>query len=127
MAVALGGGFLFPTAQSVVVMGVILFAIGLTLMVNRQTRWALFSQICITLGALGIVGGIAILSDGNFYVNLGLAVALGVAAAVAASGLLAAFAILQLSIALGSGTAYWHASYFFGVERPAVTIAVLAR
>ena len=126
VAVALGGGFLFPTAQSVIVIGAILFVIGLALILNRQTRWMLFAQICITIGALGIVGGVSYLSDGNFYVNVGLAAGLAVAAIAAVSGLLGALAVLQFSIALGSGTAYWHGGYFTWVEEPSLTILVLA-
>ncbi|HZY67317.1 MAG TPA: hypothetical protein VFE52_01950 [Devosia sp.] len=126
IAVALGGGFLFPTAQSVIVIGAILFVIGLGLILNRQVRWALFAQMCVTVGALGIVGGVMFLSEGNFYVNVALAAGLAVAAFVAASGLLGSFAVLQFSMALGSGTAYWSASYFVWVERPAMTIAILA-
>lgn len=126
VAVALGGGFLFPTAQSVVVMGVILFFLGLGLIVNRASKWGLFAQFCVTLGALAIVGGVSYLSDGSIWVSAGLTVGLAVAAALAQSGLLAALTILELAVVLGAGTAYWHASYFFGVDRPAVTIVVLA-
>lgn len=126
VAVALGGGFLFPTAQSVIVIGTILFVIGLGLIINKQTRWALFAQICITIGALGIVGGISYLSDGNIYVNLALAAGLAAAAFAAPSGLLGSLAVLQFSIALGAGTAYWHGGYFTWVEQPALTIAILA-
>src|SRR5262249_39069941 len=75
-AVALGGGFLFPTAQAVIIMGVIVFALGLALVVNQQTKWALFAQFCMILGALAIVGAVSFLSDGNFYVSLGLAAGL---------------------------------------------------
>lgn len=126
VAVALGGGFLFPTAQSVIVIGAILFVIGLGLIINKQVRWALFAQICITIGALGIVGGISYLSDGNMYVNLALAAGLAGAAFAAPSALLGSLAVLQFSIALGAGTAYWHGGYFTWVEQPTLTIAVLA-
>lgn len=126
VAVALGGGFLFPSAQSVIVIGAILFVIGLGLILNRQERWGLFAQICATLGALGIVGGVTVLTQGDLYVNLALALGLAIAAVVATSGLLAALAVLQLSMALGAGTAYWSASYFAWVERPAITILVLS-
>jgi iron complex transport system permease protein len=126
VAVALGGGFLFPTAQSVIVIGAILFVIGIALILNKQTKWALFAQICITIGALGVVGGVSYISDGNFYVNVTLALGLAVAAFAASSGLLGALAVLQFSIALGSGTAYWHGGYFTWVEQPALTILVLA-
>ena len=126
VAVALGGGFLFATAQSVIVIGAILFVIGLGLIINKQVRWALFAQICITIGALGIVGGISFLSDGNMYVNLALAAGLAGAAFAAPSALLGSLAVLQFSIALGAGTAYWHGGYFTWVEQPTLTIAVLA-
>ncbi|MEO6012979.1 MAG: hypothetical protein ABIQ30_05260 [Devosia sp.] len=125
VAVALGGGFLFPTAESVIVIGAILFVIGLGLILNKQTKWAIFAQICVTIGALGVVGGVSYISEGNYYVGLGLALGLGVAAYVGASGLLAALAVLQFSVALGSGTAYWGGGYFFWVEQPALAIAVL--
>ena len=126
VAVALGGGFLFPTAQSVIVLGAILFVLGLALILSRAVKWAVFAQFCVTLGALGVVGGVSYISDGSPLVGAGLVVGLAVAAAVAQSGLLAALAILQLALVLGAGTAYWHASYFFGADRPAVTIAALA-
>lgn len=126
VAVALGGGFLFPSAQSVIVIGAILFVVGLGLILNRQTRWALFAQICVTVGALGIVGGVTFLTNADFYIGLVLAIGLAAAAVIATSGLLAALAVLQLSMALGAGTAYWSASYFAWVERPAITILVLA-
>lgn len=125
VAVALGGGVLFPSAESVVVIGTILFVLGLGLVLNKQVRWSLFAQICMTIGALGIVGGISYLTDGNLYVNLALAAGLAGAAFAAPSALLGALAVLQLSIALGSGTAYSHGGYFAWVERPVLTIAAL--
>jgi hypothetical protein len=125
VAVALGGGFLFPTAESVVAIGTILFVIGLGLIINKQTKWGLFAQICVTIGALAIVGGVSYLAAGNYYVGLALAAGLAVAAFVGTSGLLAALAVLQFSIALGSGTAYWGGGYFFWVEQPTQTILVL--
>ena len=131
VAVALGGGFLFPTAQSVIVIGAILFVIGLALILNKQVKWALFAQICVTIGALGIVGGVSYLMGGSnpdlaFPVNIAMALGLAIAAFVAGSGLLGALAVLQFALALGAGTAYWHGGYFTWVEEPALTIAVLA-
>lgn len=125
IAVALGGGFLFPSAQAVIVIGVILFIAGLALILNKQTKWLVFAQICVTVGALGIVGGTSFLSDGNFYVNVGLAAGLAAAAFVASSGLLIVIAILEFSVALGSGNAYFGGGYFFWVEQPTQTITVL--
>jgi iron complex transport system permease protein len=126
VAVALGGGFLFPTPESVIVIGSILFVIGLALILNKQAKWALFAQMCITIGALGIVGGVMYLTSGNIYMNLAMAAGLAVAAFAASSGLLGALAILQFSVALGAGTAYFGGGYFTWVEHPALTIGVLA-
>lgn len=107
-------------------MGVILFILGLGLILNKAAKWALFAQFCITVGALGIVGGVTFISDGSLPVGVGLTLALAVAAFLAQSGMLAALTIVQLALLLGAGTAYWHASYFFGVDRPAFTISILA-
>jgi hypothetical protein len=125
VAVALGGGFMFPNAQAVILMGVILFVLGLALILNRARKWELFAQFCVTLGALGIAGGATFLSDNSPLVGVGLTLGLAAAAFLARSGLLAALTILQLSYVLGTGSAYWHASYFFGVDRPAFTISML--
>jgi len=126
VAVALGGGFLFPSPESVITIGTILFVVGLALILNKQTKWALFAQMCITIGALGIVGGVMYITSGNLYVNLAMAAGLAVAAFAASSGLLGALAILQFSVALGAGTAYFGGGYFTWVEHPALTIGVLA-
>lgn len=126
VAVALGAGALMPTPQTAIVIGAMFFATGLSLIVGRVARWQLFSQMCVTLGTLAIVGGVMVLTGNSIEVNLLIALGLAVAAALARSGLLAALAILQLTAALGSGTAYWHATYAVWVERPALTIAVLS-
>jgi iron complex transport system permease protein len=126
VAVALGAGTLLPTPQTAIIVGALLVALGLALTIANVTRWALFAQIVTVIGALGVVGGVWLLSDGSWAINLAMAVGLGTAALAARSGLLAALAVLMLAVALGSGTAYWNASYFLGVERPALTIGVLS-
>lgn len=126
VAVTLGAAFFVPTPEAAIVLGTILFAVGLALLVSKATKWTLFAQTCSTIGALAIVGGVSVMSGGNMYVNYALAAGLAIGAGVAASGLLAALSVLQLSVALGSGTEYWHASYGLWVERPALSIAALA-
>lgn len=129
VAVALGAGFLLPTPQTAIFVGAVLFLIGLGLTLARQTRWALFSQICTVVGALGIVGGTMVLTAETpyaIYVNFALAAGLAVAAVVAISGLLAALSVLQLGVALGSGTAYAEAMYVLWVQQPSISIIVLS-
>ena len=126
VAVAIGAGTLLPTAQTVIAVGTLLFAVGMALTITKALRWLLFAQIVMVIGALGVVGGIMVLSDGSWQINLALAIGLGVAAVAARSGLLSGLAILELAVALGSSTAYLHASYFLGVDRPALTIGALS-
>lgn len=126
IAVVLGVGILIPNLTVALVLCAALFLGGLALIVLKQTRWQLFAQICVIIGALGIVGIVSYLSNNDFYVGLILALGLAAAAALATSGLLAVLAILQLSQSLGAGTAYWHASYAAWVERPTITIGILA-
>lgn len=126
IAVVLGVGIVLPNITAAAVLSAVLFFVGLGLIVNKQTQWLLFARTCLTIGSLGLMGTISFIADNNFYVGLALTLWLGASAAIATSGLLAALTILELSITLGAGTAYWHATYAAWVERPAVTIAILA-
>lgn len=125
VAVALGGGFLFPTPESVVAIGAVLFVIGLALTLRKDVKWALFAQICMTIGALGVAGGIMFLTRGNPYASYAMAAGLAIAAYAASSGLLGTFAVLMFSVALGAGTAYFSGGYFTWVAYPTLTIVVL--
>lgn len=126
VAVALGVGILMPTAETAILFGLLFFGAGFALRLGRIERWAVFAQIVMTIGALAIVGGVAILTEARMEVQLVLAAGLVAAAVAARSGLLASLSVLMLAAALGSGTAYWFATYGFWVSRPAVTILVLA-
>ncbi|MEO5806959.1 hypothetical protein [Devosia sp.] len=125
VAVALGAGVLLPSAITAVVIGGLLMALGMSLTISKVVRWAVFAQIVTVIGALGVLGGVMLLSNGSVWINLALAVGLAVASVAALSGLLASLSVLMLSVAMGSTTAYWSASYFLGVDRPALTIGVL--
>jgi hypothetical protein len=126
VAVALGAAALVPTAQTAIVIGALFVAAGLGMRLAGMQRWSIFAQIVMVIGALGVVAGIWILSNGDWQISLAMAIGLGVVAAAARSGLLAALAVLMLAVALGSSTAYLHASYFLGIDRPALTILVLS-
>ena len=125
VTVALGVGILMPTPETAVLFGLLFFGTGLALRLGRIERWMVFAQIAMVVGALGVVGGVAILTEAQLEVQVMLAVALAGAAVAARSGLLAAFAVLMFAAALGSGTTYWFGTYGFWVSRPALTIFVL--
>lgn len=96
IAVVLGVGILIPNLIATAALCTILFIGGLSLIVYKQTHWLLFAQICLTIGALGLVGIVSYLSNGDFYIGLVLTLGLAAAAFVATSGLLAALSILEL-------------------------------
>ena len=126
VAVALGVGIFLPTPQTAIVIGVLLAGLGLALTLTRSTHWAVFAQIVTVIGALGILGGVFLLSDGSIWINLAMTAILAATAVVASSGLLAALSVLMLAVALGSGSSYWQASWFLGFDRPAMTIGALS-
>jgi hypothetical protein len=126
VAVAIGVGIFLPTPQTAIVIGALLAGFGMSLTLSKAQHWAVFAQIITVIGALGILGGVFLLSDGSVWVNLGMTAVLAVAAVVASSGLLAALSVLMLSVALGSGSSYWQPSWFLGFDRPGLTIGVLS-
>lgn len=124
VAVALGAGVFIPNVWTAVVIGGLLFATGLGLTLVGEKKWGLFAQICMTIGALGTLGGLSFVSDGSLPVNALLVAALAVAAIIARSGLLMALAVVGLTSLLAGGTSYWHTA--LGIFQPTVTIGALA-
>ncbi|MGV8953556.1 MAG: hypothetical protein ACOH2M_20840 [Cypionkella sp.] len=126
VAVALGAGIFVPTPATAIVLGGLLAGLGLALTLTRSVHWAVFAQIVTVIGALGILGGVFLVSDGSFWVNLAMTAVLAGTAVVASSGLLAGLATIMLAVALGSGSSYWQASWFLGFDRPGATIGALS-
>ncbi|CAN7378192.1 hypothetical protein LJR016_002204 [Devosia sp. LjRoot16] len=121
-AIVIGLGALFPTAETAIGLGGLLLALGLVLRFNGIERWTLFGQICVTIGALALSGGISILAEGSVPINLAIGGGLAVAAVAARSGLLAALSVIMLTATVGGATAY-NGSFFW---QPALTIGILA-
>jgi hypothetical protein len=121
-AIAIGLGLLSPTALTAIVVGAVLFAAGLALKLGGGARWLLFTQVCLTVGTLGLSGGISLLAEGSVPVNLAIAVAVGAAAVLARSGLLASLAVIAFGATVGAATRYEGAIFW----QPALSIALLA-
>jgi hypothetical protein len=126
VAVALGAGVLVPDLWTVVILGAALFAVGFGLTLAQETRWSLFAQITMTIGALSAGGALWALTEGNLGLNALVVLGLAVAAGLTRSGLLAALAVLGLTALLGGATAYWHATYAVSILQPTLTILALA-
>ena len=107
VAVIAGIGVLLPTPITAIALGVILFGIGLGLRYARAGRWEIVAQICLTIGALLLTGGVAAFFAYGWLTLLGMAVALALATLLARSALLAALAVLTLASALSGAGLEW--------------------
>jgi hypothetical protein len=126
VAVAGGAIALVPVPAAAVGLGAIVLAIGVGLLTALRSQWALLGNICTLVGSLMLAAGIVILADASipaFLLVAGLFAATGV---LARSGLLIVGAVLALASCLGERTGYLHATYFLGVEEPALTIVAFS-
>lgn len=126
VAVSAGAVALIPTAETALVLGAVVFAIGLIFTFSRDERWSLLRQICLVVGALMFCGAVLALGTGTLGAMLIVTAALAVAAIVARSGLLMAAAVLALGACLGARAGYWHATYALAIYEPAVTIVLFS-
>jgi hypothetical protein len=126
VAVSAGAVALVPSPTTALVLGLVVFAIGLAFTFNRDERWSLLAQICLVVGALMFCGGVLALGDGALGAMLIVTAALAVAAIVARSGLLMAAAVLALGACLGARAGYWHATYALAIYEPATTIVLFS-
>jgi hypothetical protein len=113
---------LVPTPATAIIIGLGVLAAGLFLLRGKLEQWRVLANICILVGALMAGGGIITQADGHPVSVFCVAVLLAIMAVFARSGLLAVLATLTLSAAIGARTGYLHASYFLGIEEPAITI-----
>jgi hypothetical protein len=126
VAVVIGAGVLLPTLQTVLVLGGLLFALGLGLAIGKVERWAVFAQIMMVTGALALGGSIVALFGESLPVKLLLSLGFAAAAVTATSGLLAALAVLMLTAAIMTGTDIWNATNFLTVTIGLLSAMVLA-
>jgi iron complex transport system permease protein len=126
VAVSAGAVALVPSPMTALVLGLVVFAIGLAFTFKRDERWSLLAQICLVVGALMFCGGVLALGDGALGAMLIVTAALAVAAIVARSGLLMAAAVLALGACLGAKAGYWHATYALAIYEPAMTIVLFS-
>ena len=126
VAVSAGALALVPTPAAALVLGLVVFAIGLGLIIQRNEQWSLLAQVCVVLGALLGCGAVLILGNGTLSAMLIVTAALTAAAIIARSGLLMAGAVLALGACLGARAGYWHATYALAIYEPAVTVVLFS-
>jgi hypothetical protein len=126
IAVAAGAVALVPTPLTAVVLGVLLFGLGLAVVFNRVQQWDVLGQICLVIGALMFAGGVIAYGQGSLGAMLIVTLALAAAAIVARASLLAALAVLAASACLGARTGYSHAMYSLAIFEPMLTVLLFS-
>ncbi len=129
LAAAAGAIALVPDPTTGLVLALLSLGGGALLQArDGDGRWRVLCEALALIGALGLSGWIAWhFAERAGPVNdtwpaLAIMAILAAGAVVFRSALLAALAVLAFGGAIGSGTAYWHASYFLFVREPALTI-----
>jgi hypothetical protein len=126
VAVAAGALALVPTPATAVVLGGILLAAGLGGVYRGAAQWSVLANIVLIVGAIMFAGGIVTVEEGSIASFLLVAAVFAGAGIVARSGLMIAGAVLALSCCVGMRTGYMHATYFLGVQEPALTVVLFS-
>jgi iron complex transport system permease protein len=126
VAVSAGAGALVPTPATALILGLVVFAIGLAFKLWGKEQWSLLAQICLVVGALMFCGGVLTIGKGALAAMLIVTAALAGASIVARSGLLVAASVLALGACLGARTGYWHATYMLAIYEPLITIVLFS-
>ncbi|HEY8574758.1 MAG TPA: hypothetical protein VIL88_00295 [Devosia sp.] len=102
-AVAVGVGVLLPSVETAALLGGLLFAAGFALRLGRVSRWSLFAQIIMVIGALALVGSLFLLHGEHLWVRSALTLGLAVAGVAATSGLLVSLSVLAFGATITLG------------------------
>ena len=124
-AVAIGVGVLVPTLQTAIALGAVLFAAGMWLRLTGVSRWSVFAQIIMVVGALALLGGVGGLYGEHLWVRVALTVATAGAAILARSGLLAALAVIAFAATITLDVALWTPTHSLAVAIVALAALVL--
>lgn len=129
LAVACGVIGLAPSTATGLVLAFIALTTGGFLKLSNDAGWRVLSAGLAIMGAIGLVGSIAVELGQTDAILWPALLITGIFTATALwfrSRFLMTLAVLSLSGAIGSGTAYWHASYGVFVKEPTLTIAVFS-
>ncbi len=126
IAVAAGIIVLVPTPSAGIVIGGSLLGGGLAVYAAGLKSWEVLANICVLVGALVLGGGVIVLTEASITAFLAITVGFALVGAITGSGLLVCLAVLALSSAIGARTGYEHATYFLGIQEPALTITLFS-
>lgn len=130
IAVAAGVIALEPSASTGLLLALLALGGGGALFFIDKPEWRVLSHGLVIMGCLGLCGWIGWQAAESWKNVAPITIHLSIFAIVTAGAVvfrqafLAALSPLALGAILGSGTAYWHASYGLFVREPTLTILV---
>lgn len=124
IAVVAGAIVLAPSANTALVIGVMLGAVGVLGEQLATAGWGMLRQMLILIGAMLACGAFIVINKGTTASVAISSMALTGLALWSGSGLLAALGALLVGPLLHAGSDYEHAMYSVWVEQPTLTIAV---
>ncbi|MEO0466654.1 MAG: hypothetical protein AAF216_08930 [Pseudomonadota bacterium] len=128
-AMAVAGGVLAfePSATTGLILAATALMAGLGIYQTAGLQWRLLAQGLGIMGALGLAGWIGSEfydQEAAIWPPLAITSIFAGVAWAFRSAFLAALATISLGAVIGSGTGYWHASYYLMVREPFITIAL---
>ncbi len=122
--IAISGAILAlaPTAATAILIGFLVFILGLGLLRKHIKQWMVLANICVLTGALMVGSGIITQSAGSLFSILLVSALFAFTSVISKSALLAVLATLMLSASIGAKTGYFHASYLLVIQEPLLTI-----
>lgn len=128
IAVAAGAIALVPDATTGLVLALLALGGGASIKaLDRQADWRVLWQGLAFMGVIGVSGWIAFeFEEARHWPPVAIAALTTGAAIGFRSAFLSALAVLAGGAILGSGTAYWHASYAIFVSEPTLTVLILS-
>lgn len=115
---------LVPTPVTAIALGLIVCAVGIALVYAQLKQWMVFAHICVAVGALMFGGGVVVVDAGSVGSFLLVSMIFAITGVLVRSTLLIVLAVFALSSCVGARTGYFHATYFLGIEEPALTVAL---
>jgi iron complex transport system permease protein len=124
--IAIAGGVLalLHSIFAAVILGLVVEIAGVIVVRSQPVRWGLLGTILTMVGTITAGGGIVKFSEGEVPGFAYVTIICAAGAYYARSGLLAALTAIALAGVLGASTAYEHATYWFCLQRPALTVLV---
>ncbi len=124
--VACGLLALMPTTTIAMILGIALFAAGISLTLNFNDQWGLLGSTLSIIGSITAAGGCIEFFNGKMVGFLIVAAIYLLTSILTKSSILSILSALSFSAAAGAMTYYGHASYYLVIHQPAVTVVLFS-